>query len=195
MSGISGAQQPGVTCQPCETCSSSQAMPSLLQVVAQPVMVRNLTPAPAAIEWQSSSGAVEVTPADAVIPAHQQQAFQVAVWGAAAGQQRAQLQCHLEHGAVQEVAVLATVQGGRLSPPHLNFSQPASTNQGAPRWWPLLSAPVATVHGLDHALVLGHALMLGTGRPWASRRASQLPGWPAPVPLSTSQWPQVLGLL
>ena len=94
-------------------------MPSLPQVIAQPVMVRNLTPAPAAIEWQSSSGAVEVTPADAVIPAHQQQAFQVAVWGAAVGRQRAQLQCHLEHGAVQEVPVLATVQGGQLSRPQL----------------------------------------------------------------------------
>lgn len=103
-------------------CSSSQVSPSLPQVVAQPVTVRNLTPAPAAIEWRSSSGTVEVTPADAVIPAHQQQAFQVAVWGAAVGQQRAQLQCHLEHGAVQEVAVLATVQGRQASLSQLKCS-------------------------------------------------------------------------
>ena len=99
----------------------------MLQVVAQPVTVGNLTPAPAAIEWQSSSAAVEVIPADAVIPAHQQQAFQVAVWGAAVGRLQAQLQCHLEHGAAQEVAVLATVQGEPLSLPRLMPSQPAST--------------------------------------------------------------------
>ena len=151
--------------------------------------VTNLTPAPAAIQWQSSSAAVEVIPADAVIPPHQQEAFQVAVWGAAVGQQQAQLQCHLEHGAVQEVAVLATVQGEQLSLPWHKCSQPASTSQGALSWRTLSSGPLATVCLLACAPHAVHWMPLGF------KHSLGLSGWSLPVHLSASCQPQAQGLL